>query len=89
MRGIVYPDTSDHGQQHLWREIFLTQFDDPRPALALYSNIALKKCYMVLGEEKPKPLVDMAFNWRDGFTQQIAASNVVRRFVAEFLQVLS
>ena len=57
---LVY-SPADH---HLWREIFLTVFDDPRPALRHLTD---------LHGEQP------AFNWGEEFKSRIRAAQVVRR----------
>ncbi|KAG2155223.1 uncharacterized protein EDB93DRAFT_1080589 [Suillus bovinus] len=54
--------------QHLWREIFLTTFDDPRPALKHLSTIS--------GGHH-----DLQINWTQEYIERISAARYIRRAV--------
>jgi hypothetical protein len=58
---LVYSNSTDH---HLWREIFLAVFDDPRPAL--------KRLTAIHGEQP-------AFEWEEEFKSRMRAAQVVHR----------
>ncbi|KAG6846409.1 hypothetical protein H0H93_014112, partial [Arthromyces matolae] len=74
--GLVYKTTDNH----LWREIFLTTFDDPRPILMKIRDAA------TIGPSDGDK--DYAFDWPGEFQRRINAGNEFRRLVRSTPKVL-
>lgn len=71
-RSLVYGATDSH----LWREVFLAVFDDPR-AVAAHLRGATPK--------GPSPSLDqvVVYNWKEEFMQRMSAAKFIRRYTSE------
>lgn len=63
--------------QHLWRHIFLTSFDDPRPASEIKFGTVTQ-----VGHAGRDKLLD-CFDWRTGYTERVRAASCMRRWTLE------